>query len=89
MLLPESSTGAERKVANTTPMVCVGGEARTDVLSEKDCRCFFDQLALPSSIQPWTGRPPVTIAELVDIWGLTLEEIGKLLDPPTRRAALM
>ena len=60
------------------------GSCEQMLLSKKDCRCFFDQLALPSSIQPWTGRPPVTIAELVDFGGLTLEDVAMLLDPKTR-----
>ena len=60
------------------------GKREQMLLSKKDCRCFFDQLALPSSIQPWTGRPPVTIAELVDFGGLTLEDVAMLLDPTTR-----
>ena len=35
-------------------------------------------------MQLWIGRPPVTIAELVDIGGLTLEDVAMLLDPATR-----
>ena len=54
------------------------------LLSKKNCRCFFDQLALPAGIRSWTGRPPVTTAELVDVGGLTLEEIGKRPDNSAR-----
>ena len=53
-------------------------------MSKKDCRCFFDQLALPTSTQPWTGRPPVTVGKLVDIGGLTLVEVASLLSRATR-----
>ena len=60
------------------------GKREHMLLSKKDSRCFFDQLALPAGIQSWTGRPPVTIAELLDAGGLTLEDIGKLLGNSAR-----
>ena len=49
------------------------------LLSKKDCRWFFDQLLLPPAIQPWTGRPPITVQELITVGGLTPEEVASFL----------
>ena len=54
------------------------------LLSKKDCRCFFDQLAVPTAVQPWTGRPPVAVGELLTIGGLTREELAKFLPSAIR-----
>ena len=53
-------------------------------MSKKDCRCFFDQFALPPAIQPWTGRPPVSVAELLTTGGTTFEEIASFLPGASR-----
>ena len=54
------------------------------LMSKKDCRCFFDQLALPKAIQPFTGRPPILIKELIDICGMTSDEIASFLPDGAR-----
>ena len=34
-------------------------------VSKRDGRCFFDQLRLPKELEPFMGRPPLTVGELV------------------------
>ena len=58
---------------------------RTLLLSKKDCRCFFDQLALPRAVQPWTGRPPVRFDELLGVDGMSRDELLGLLSSGKHR----
>lgn len=50
-------------------------------VSKRDASCWFDQLALPSTLRAWMGRPPVTIDELVNIAGMSPQEIAIYLEP--------
>ena len=43
--------------------------------SKKDGSCFFDQLQLPMQLRSFMGRPSVKIAELIEIGGLTYEQV--------------
>ena len=47
--------------------------------SKRDASCWFDQLSLPVGLQRWMGRPPVSIDELRDIGGLSLDELKQFL----------
>ncbi|CAE7682373.1 UVR8 [Symbiodinium sp. CCMP2592] len=49
--------------------------------SKRDASCWFDQLSLPSELQRWMGRPPVTVEELRVIGGLSLDELEHFLLP--------
>ena len=44
-------------------------------LSKRDGRCLFDQLAAPSWLVEWFGRPSVTVAEMMEFGGLSLQEL--------------
>ena len=50
--------------------------------SKRDASCWFDQLSLPSELQRWMGRLPVTVEELRVIGGLSLHELEHFLLPP-------
>ena len=44
-------------------------------MSKRDVHTCFDVLAAPSAIQPWFGRPPVSLAELSQVSGLSVTEL--------------
>ncbi len=54
------------------------------LLSKKDCRCFFDQLSLPRAVRPWTVRPLISVNELIQVGGMTREELAGFLPDPAR-----
>ena len=49
-------------------------------VSKRDAACWFDQLALPSSLRKWMARPSVGLGELMRA-GLTRQELKHMLEP--------
>ena len=43
-------------------------------MSKRDGRCFFDQLRLPAELDPFMGRPDVSVGELLRA-GMTIDEL--------------
>ena len=48
---------------------------RAVYMSKRDVHTCFDVLAAPSEIQPWFGRPPVSLAELSQVSGSSVAEL--------------
>ena len=43
-------------------------------VSKRDGRCFFDQLRLPADLEPFMGRPDLSVGELLST-GMTIDEL--------------
>ena len=53
--------------------------ARPVHLSKRDARCLFDQLRIGEALQPYMGRPPVRVRELLSVGGLSRRELAACL----------
>ncbi len=64
-----------RRLGNPAALLGLDWPAGTRVCwSKRDAASFFDTLLCPESFQPWFGRPPVSVSELLQA-GLPMSEV--------------
>ena len=67
-------------LASPTALLDLEASVKSPVhLSKRDARCLFDQLHLDEALQPWMGRPPVRVRELLSVGGVTWAELATFL----------
>ena len=49
------------------------------MLSNRDWKCFYDQLRFPSRVQPWMTRPAVKVGEFARALNPSRPELGCLV----------
>ena len=64
------------RLASPTALVNLEAFAESRILvSERDARCYFDQLKLPEVLRPWLGRPSLSLDLLCKHGGFSRSDL--------------